>query len=502
MRSPPAPAPPAPAPDGLSAEALSPRNVRAILLGLMLAQMLAALDTTIVGPAMSTIGRDLGDYEHLPWIVTAYLLVSTTLTPLYGKLSDIHGRRIMLLIAIGSFVIGSVACALARSMIFLVFARGFQGVGGAGITAMTMTIMGDIVAPRERPKYQVYVSVVWILANLAGPVLGGYIAGWLHWSLIFWINAPLGLAAWIVTSGRLKSMPRHERPHRLDFIGAILLMIASALAMLGLSWGGQRYSWASTPILGLFAASGFSWALLVWRQLAVEEPLIPLSVVSNRIVLAGALATGFMMASYLGMAIYAPIYFQTVAGLSVAAAGAATLPLMLGTTLTAALSVRVMNRIDRYWNLPRAGLALSAASSVALSFSTSAWPLMAMELLMTLVSLGLGPIFPVINVSVQAAVPPHELGTSMSLLTFLRNIGAALGVAVFGTIVIGGVATGLTLVRSSAAIGSNPIAASATFHTVFLVAAVGFGIAFACLAGVREPSLKVKHVTKPVAASD
>lgn len=482
--------------------ALSPRDVRAILIGLMLAQMLAALDMTIVGPAMSTIGRDLGDYEHLPWIVTGYLLVSTTLTPLYGKLSDIHGRRVLLLIAIGSFVAGSIACALARSMIFLAFARGFQGIGGAGITAMTMTIMGDIVTPRERPKYQFYVSIVWILANLAGPVLGGYIADWLHWSLIFWINVPLGAAAWLVASERLKSMPRHERPHRLDLVGALLLMIASALAMLGLSWGGQRYGWTSAPILGLFGASGLSWALLVWRQLTAAEPLIPLTVVSNRVVLAGVLATGFMMASYIGMAIYAPIYFQTVTGLSVAAAGAATMPLMLGTTLTAGLAARFMNRLDRYWVLPRVGLAVAALSALALSLSTPAWPLLTAELGMSLVSLGVGPIFPVINVSIQAAVPPHELGTSMSLLTFLRNIGASLGVAVFGSIVIGGVATGLAQAGSTGRLGADPLAASATFHTVFLVAAIGFAIAFACLAGVKEPPLRAKRFSEPAMIGD
>ena len=481
---------------------LSPRDVRAIMVGLMLAQMLAALDTTIVGPAMSTIGRDLGDYQHLPWIVTAYLLVSTTLTPLYGKLSDIHGRRVLLLIAIGSFVAGSIACALARSMIFLAFARGFQGVGGAGITAMTMTIMGDVIAPRERPKYQLYLSVVWITANLAGPALGGYIAGWLHWSLIFWINVPLGIAAWIVTSGRLKSMPRHERPHRLDLIGALLLMIASALAMLGLSWGGQRYGWTSPRILGLFGASGVAWSLLVWRQLTADEPLIPLTVLSNRVVLAGALATGFTMASYLGLAIYAPIYFQTVVGLSVAMAGLATMPLMLGTTLTAALSVRVMNRVERYWNLPRLGLAIAMLSALALSFASPGWPLLARELPMALVSLGVGPIFPVINVSVQAAVPPHELGTSMSLLTFLRNIGAAVGVAVFGAIVIGGVATGLAGAGPATGAATAPLAASATFHTVFLVAAMGFAVAFACLAGVKEPPLKTKRAPEEMVAVD
>jgi len=482
--------------EGTASSELSERDVRAILWGLMLAQMLAALDTTIVGPAMTTIGRDLGDYANLPWIVTAYLLVSTTLTPLYGKLSDIHGRRVLLLIAIGSFVAGSIACALSRSMVFLAFSRGLQGIGGAGVTAMTMTIMGDIVPPRDRPKYQFYISIVWIAANLAGPILGGYIAGRLHWSLIFWINVPLGLAAWAVTSGRLKAMPRRERPHRLDLIGAALLISASASTMLGLSWGGQRYAWTSPPLVALFAASAGFWALLVWRQLAAREPLIPLTVLSNRVVLAGSVAMGFAMASYLGMAIYAPIYFQTVAGLSVTAAGAASMPFMMGTTIGAALSVRVMNKVERYWILPRAGLALAAASALALAFSTSRWSLMQMELPLTLIALGVGPIFPVINVSVQSATPPHELGTSMSLLTFLRNIGAALGVAMFGTIVVDGVAAGL--LRA----GGDPALASITFRTIFIIAALGFVVAFLCLSLVREPPLRAAPLSEPTLAGE
>ena len=196
-----------PAPDKAPAR-LSQAEVKGIIVGLILAMLLAALDQTIVATAMPTIGHELGDLNNLPWIVTAYLLTSTAVTPLYGKLSDIHGRRIMLLVAIGIFSIGSVACALAPTMLALGLARGLQGLGGGGLLALSQTIIGDLVTPRERAQYQVYIASVFVMSSLAGPILGGFFAEHLHWSLIFWINLPLGLLAYLMTSDKLKRLPR------------------------------------------------------------------------------------------------------------------------------------------------------------------------------------------------------------------------------------------------------------------------------------------------------
>ncbi len=240
-------------------------DIRRILFGIMLAMFLAALDQTIVATAMPTIGRELGDVTHLPWVVTAYLLASTAVTPLYGKLADIHGRRIVLLSGIAVFMAGSLACALAPSLWLLVVARFVQGLGGGGLIALAQTIVADMVSPKERGRYQVYIASVFMASSLLGPVLGGVIAERLHWSVIFWINLPLGAAAYLMTSSALKRLPRHERPHRLDLLGAVLITSATMTLLLALSWGGTHYPWASAPIGGLVALSLLLWLAFAWR---------------------------------------------------------------------------------------------------------------------------------------------------------------------------------------------------------------------------------------------
>ena len=224
----------------------------------MLAMFLGALDQTIVATALPTIGRHFGDLGDLSWVVTAYLLTGTAVTPLYGKLSDIHGRRMMMLIAIGLFVAGSLACALAPSMTALVFARALQGLGGGGLIALSQTIIADIVSPRERGRYQGYISAVFAVSSVGGPVLGGFLTQHIDWSLIFWINLPLGLVALGMSSSALKRVPFQARKHRLDVIGALLMVAAAVALLLALSWGGRRFDWISAPTGALLLASACS----------------------------------------------------------------------------------------------------------------------------------------------------------------------------------------------------------------------------------------------------
>src|SRR3954470_21713690 len=230
-------------------------SVRRIILGLMLAMFLSSLDQTIVATALATIGRAYGEVESLTWVVTAYLLAATVVVPIYGKLSDIYGRRPALLTGIAIFVAGSVACALAPTMPALIAARALQGIGGGGLIALSQTIVGDAVSPRERGRYQGYFGAVFATASIAGPVLGGVFAEHLHWSFIFWINVPLGLAAFVISGRALKALPRHERPHKLDFLGAALMVTATIALLLALNWGGTRYPWSSAQILGLLGAA-------------------------------------------------------------------------------------------------------------------------------------------------------------------------------------------------------------------------------------------------------
>ncbi len=258
-----------------SHSALTPAEARLIVYGVLLAMLIAALDQTIVSTALPTIGRELGDAHQLTWVVTAYLLASTVVTPLYGKLSDSYGRRVTLLVAVGVFVAGSVACALSPTMLILIIARTFQGLGGGGLISLSQTIIGDIIPPKERPRYQAYVSGVFVVASLAGPLLGGFIAEHLHWSLIFWINPPIGLLALGLIYSLLRKLPVSRRHHQIDFAGAGLLVVATVALMLALSWGGVRYPWASPHILALVVAFAIFAALFFMRQRRAAEPLAP-----------------------------------------------------------------------------------------------------------------------------------------------------------------------------------------------------------------------------------
>ncbi|MBX9757982.1 MAG: MFS transporter [Beijerinckiaceae bacterium] len=468
---------------------LDPRDVRSIMIGLMTAMMLSALDTTIVAPAMPTIARELGGIEYLPWIVTAYLLVSTAMTPLYGKIADIKGRRVVIMFALFAFLAGSIACALAPTMLTLALARGLQGLGGAGIFAMTQTIIGDIVPPRERPRYQLYTSTVWMIANLAGPVLGGVFADYTHWSMIFWVNVPIGLLAIWLVSDRLKKIPRYERPHSIDVLGVGLMMIASTTLLLGLSWGGQTYPWSSAPMLAIFACSLTAWALLVWRQMSAAEPLIPLSVLRNQVALTSTMTMFFMLGGYLALNIYLPVYFQTLAGMSASQSGAALIPLLVFTSAGAWVASRLMPTTKHYKRLPLGGLLASAIAAFAMAL----WPQMpvwGVLIATTVIATGTGTLFPVVSVCVQAATPRHLLGSTMSLAYFFRSLGAAIMIALFGAILLGGSGLGVEAIsHGGVPEGLDRSALAASFTICFALAGALFLVAAAFFAMMEERPL-------------
>src|SRR3981081_1078053 len=265
---------------------------RRIIVGVLLAMLLAALDQVMVATALPTIAASLADVENMSWVVTANLLCATAVTPLYGKLSDIHGRRTMMLIAISVYGAGSLACALAASMLMLILARALQGLGSGGLMPLVQTIIGDVASPRDRPRYQAYTSSTFIVSTVGGPLLGGFIAEHLHWSWIFWINLPLCALAFLLTHNVLRQLPRHDRPHKLDVLGATLMVGAAIALMLALTWGGRRYPWGSTQIVALFAASVVLWVLFAWRVMTAAEPVIPLSVLRRGGVRVGT-ATAF-----------------------------------------------------------------------------------------------------------------------------------------------------------------------------------------------------------------
>lgn len=476
-------------------------EIRSILTGIMLAMFLAALDQTIVATAMPTIGRELGDVEHLPWVVTAYLLAATAVTPLYGKLADIHGRRVVLLSGIAIFIVGSVACALAPSMLGLVVARFVQGLGGGGLIAMAQTIVGDMVAPRDRGRYQVYIATVFFTSSLAGPVLGGLIAQTLHWSVIFWINLPLGIAAYLIAGRALRRLPRHERPHRIDIPGAVLMTGATLSLLLALSWGGVSYPWGSPQILGLVCLSVLLWGLFAWRLLAADEPLIPLAILANPVVRAGTVAAGFGMGTFIGLTIYLPLYFETVLGLSAAHSGLGLIPLTCGTVIGATASGRALTRLTHYKRVPVAGLGVALLGTAWLALRVGELSLTETAAMLAIISLGFGTLLPVATVSIQNAVPLHQLGTATATANFFRQIGGALIVAVFGAIVLGGVGPkpGLTA-ETLHAISIDRETMVSLFRWVFVASGTGFGLALAFLLWMKELPLRGGTVAAAKAA--
>lgn len=486
-------------PEATQSSALDRADIRSILVGVMLAMFLSSLDQTIIATALPTMGETLGDAEYLPWVVTIYLLTSTAITPLYGKFADIRGRRITLLIALALFIIGSIASAVSNSMVMLIIARGIQGFGGGGLISVAQTIIGDIIPPRERARYQAYFAIVFASSSLLGPMLGGFFAQYLHWSVIFWINIPLGAVTFFITNDRLKKLPRHERPHALDLIGALLLMAATILLLLALNWGGIRFPWVSTPIFTLLAASLLCWGLFTARLMMAEEPLIPPSIMKNPVVRNGVLSACFGVGVYIGLSIYLPIYFQSARGLSASESGLALIPLMLGSVFGAQITGRFLPRIRHYKRLSLSGLCIATSGSLLLALFAPHLSLTGILVALALISAGLGSLFPTSMVTVQNAVPMHQLGTATAAANFFRSLGGALVVALFGVFVLGGAHAGDALDSLTALPAGSEDMLLRAYSYVFFAAAIGFALAFLFL--FRMPELPLKgRVEVPVHA--
>ena len=469
-----------------AAPALTESDKNVIIGGVLLSMLLAALDQTIVAPAMPTIGAALGDAQYLPWIVTGYLLTATAMAPLYGKISDVYGRRPTIQAAILIFLAGSVISALAPNMLALVVGRAVQGLGGGGLFALSQTVIGDLVPPRERARYAAWISGTWAVASVAGPLLGGAFAEHLHWSLIFWINLPLGLLAMAIINNPLKKLPVAGRKHRIDGLGAVLLITATALLLLALNWGGSTYAWSSPEILGLLAGSVVFWTAFTFRLLHASEPLISLEVLANRIVLNGALAVFMLQASNVGLSVYLPVYLQFHLGLTAAESGSALLGLLLGTVAGATTSGRLIPRFVHYKRIALLGTAFAFVCLVALALVSDSPSLVPIEVLTALIGFGSGTTFPVATVSVQNAVDQAHLGVATGVLTFLRSLGAALGVAALGAIALG---YGLPLAGEGGD-AAGDVAPTASFAAIFLAAAGMLAASFVMLVFMPEKPLR------------
>ncbi|HLW89819.1 MAG TPA: MDR family MFS transporter [Roseiarcus sp.] len=483
------------------AKRLTEGQKRRIMVGVMMAMMLAALDQTIVAPALPIIGASLGDSEFLSWIVSAYLVTGTAVTPLYGKFSDIHGRRPALFVSLGVFLLGSVICALAPSMTAIILGRAAQGLGGGGLLALAQTVVADIAAPRERARYVVYFSLVWATSSVAGPIVGGFFAQHLTWSLIFWINLPIGALAVLMTNNALRILPQVKRDHRLDLAGSVLMIGATTALMLVLTLGGVSYPWSSTPILLLAVAAAILCGGLIVDLALAKEPLIPLSIFRNEVVGSASLSMFFAMVAFVGSTVYLPIYLEFALGMAPTESGAGLIVLLAGSVLGANTTGRYMPRIVHYKRMAIVGLSLAVAGSAALSLLAPHLVFWQVEALMLAVGVGVGAVFPTLTVSVQNAVDPRDLGIGTATLGFLRSLGGALGVAALGAVVLAhGVVTDRGLARAGAAFDPDLAKrAGEAFVGVFALQAAALALSLGCLLLMEERPLR-GPAQNPIAA--
>jgi EmrB/QacA subfamily drug resistance transporter len=412
----------------------SPREVKTVIFGLMLALTLASLDQNIVGVALPRIVSDLGGLSHLSWVVTSFLLTSTATTPLYGKLSDMYGRKPLFIAAIFIFLAGSILCGLSGSMTQLVVFRGIQGLGAGGLMTLAMTTMADLVTPRERGRYQGYFGAVFAFASIAGPLLGGFITDALSWRWIFYVNLPVGalaLAFFIFGFHR----PHHVVSHRIDYAGAVLLTAATVALLMVLTWGGVQYAWSSPVITGLSAVVIVLCALLVYTERRSVEPVLVPHILQNRVFL---IATSVMFLTFMGLfgaAIFLPLFFQLVLGFAPARAGLMLAPMTGGVVVASFLGGRLVSRTGRYKIFPVAGLAAATLAFLAVMRAAVAGASIGFfEVSLVILGMGFGLVMPNLMVAIQNAVLPVELGAATAASAYFRSLGGTFGVAVSGAI--------------------------------------------------------------------
>jgi EmrB/QacA subfamily drug resistance transporter len=495
--------PPKPAADSASQHA----PVWLIIAALLLVMLLSALDQTIVSTALPTIVGELGGLEKLSWVVTAYLLSSTVVLPLYGKLGDLYGRKIVLQGAIALFLAGSMLCGVAQDMTQLIVLRAVQGTGGGGLMVVTMAAIGDLIPPDERGRYQGMFGGVYGLATIIGPLLGGFLVEHLSWRWIFYINLPLGFVALAVIGIAFKPHTAHVK-HRIDYMGAALLATALTCIILFTSQGGTLLPWSSpqlwmTIVLGLVAIGGF-----VYEERLAAEPIMPLELFRHRTFLLCSLIGFVVGIALFGSVTFIPLYLQVVKGSTPSQAGMQLLPMMGGMLAMSVVSGRLISRLGKYRIFPIAGTLVGGVALALLSMLSLDTPLGTMYAYMALLGVGLGMVMPVLVLAVQNTVEFRHMGVATSGTTLFRSIGGSLGVAAFGALFSNGLESRLTRALPPdtalpAALGPTAVrqlpdsvrdaylhAFAGSLHVVYLAAAAMIAIAFVLAWFVEDAPLR------------
>lgn len=429
--------PPQPADTAAAPQVFSHQQILHVIYGIMLCILLAALDQTVVIPAVPTIARDLHAFGHLSWIVTAYLVTSTAATPLYGKLSDMYGRRALLLPALAIFIVASVLCALSQTLMQLIVFRGLQGLGGAGLMAMAQAAIADVVSPRERGRYQGYMAGMWGVASVAGPVVGGWFTDNISWTFVFWINVPLGLAAMVLCNRALKLLPVRGIGGRIDYVGAALLTGGVVAFLLVLSWGGTEYPWLSAPIIATALVSAILFTVLMWHERRVAEPILPPRMFQEAVFTRGVVLAFLTSLGLLGTTFLLPLFFQLIRGADASASGLLIMPYLVFNVIGAYSGGQMARRLGRTKAIIVGGLIASCIGFAGLAETGRHTPEWLVLMAMAVVGIGIGVCMPNVLVMVQNAAERRDVGTATGALLFLRSMGGAFGSTMVGALLTG-----------------------------------------------------------------
>ncbi len=418
-------------------------QLAAVLAAIMCTLLLAALDQTIVGTALPTIVSELHGYDRYSWVLTAYLLTSTTMTPIVGKLSDLFGRKWFVVVGIVIFLAGSALSGASQTMNQLILFRGLQGIGAGMIMSLVFTLIGDLFMPAERARWQGLFSGVFALASVIGPAAGGYITDDINWRWVFYVNLPVGLLALVLIilflpmniSVRNTALRGRAAIQRIDFGGALTAAGATICLLLGLTWGGTTYPWDDVHTISILAASGVLYVAFVVIEMFAKEPILPLKLFRNQIFAAGALVALLVGAALFASAIYLPLFVQGVMQQPATNSGLVTTPLVVTMAIGGTLVGLLISRIGRYQFLSIIGACVLVVGMYLLSQMGLSTTTTQVTLFMIVVGLGMGMLQPVMTLAVQNAIPRNQLGVGTAAVTYLRSLGATLGTAVLGTVI-------------------------------------------------------------------